>query len=400
MRYSYTARDAKGAIVKGVIDADRPKAAAAVLNGRKLLPISVTPLQPWMDIGNSLTRMRRVSAVEVTNFTRQLSTMITAGLPLTDGLNLLKLQSSPMFSPIVGSILDDVQGGVSLSDALAKYPRVFSKVYVALVKAGEAAGVLETILNRLADSLEKSREFSAKVKGAMIYPVIVLIGMVGVMGIMVVVVIPKLTTLYAEFGVQLPFATRVVVGISDIALHRGWLIAPLLIAAGYGVGWYLKQPAGRKQWDKLIYKVPVVGPLLRQIMLTELTQTLSLLVGAGVSIVEALDIVAGALGNVVVEEAVRGVAKKVEKGFPVSISFSESELFPPILGQMMAVGEETGKLDDVLIKLSAYYATESEQQVKALTTAIEPLIIILLGLGVGFLIFSIVMPIYTLTNQF
>lgn len=400
MRFHYTARDDKRNIHRGIVDADQSKTAAAILKERKLLPIDIVAVQPWMDIGNSLAKFRKISPVEVTNFTRQLSTMITAGLPLTDGLNILKLQSSSSFSPVVKSIIDDIQGGVSLSDALAKHPQVFSKVYVALIKAGEAAGVLETILSRVADSLEKSREFTSKVKGAMIYPIIVLIGMVAVMGVMVVVVIPKLTTLYSDFGVEIPFATQAIVSISDLVIHWGWLFLPLLIAAGYGVGWYLKQPTGRKQWDRQIYKIPVVGPLLQQIMLTELTRTFSLLVGAGVSIVEALNIVAEALDNVKVEEQVRGIAKKVEKGFPVSISFSECELFPPILGQMMAVGEETGKLDDVLQKLSTFYESESEQKVKALTTAIEPLIIILLGIGVGFLVFAIIMPIYTLTSKF
>lgn len=400
MRFRYTARDNKGTLQKGTIDADKSRTAAAVLKERQLLAVSIEPVQRWLDLGAGLAKFRRVSTTEVANFTRQLSTMITAGLPLTDGLNLLKLQSSVTFSPVVGSILDNVQGGESLSDALAKHPQVFSQVYIALVKAGESAGVLETILGRLADNLEKSREFSSKVKGAMIYPVIVLVGMLAVMILMVVVVIPKLTTLYSEFGVKLPLATQIIVGISDVTIKFGWFILPLLILLGFGVKRYLNQSAGRKVWDKVSYQIPVVGPLLQQIMLTELTQTLALLVGAGVSIVEALKIVAGALGNVVVEEQIQNVAKKVEKGFPVSISFSESETFPPILGQMIAVGEETGKLDDVLAKLSKYYETESEQKVKALTTAIEPLIIILLGVGVSFLVVSIIMPIYNLTNQF
>lgn len=400
MKYRFTARDEKRAVHSGVIDAEGTKSVAAVLKERKLTPINIVPIQAWMDIGVSFSKLRKVGSVEVSNFTRQLATMITAGLPITDGLNLLKLQSSPMFSPIVGAILDDVQGGVSLSEALSKHPQVFSKVYIALVKAGESAGVLETILQRLADSLEKSREFGAKVKGAMVYPIIIIIGMIVVIAIMMVVVIPKLTDLYKDFGAELPFATKVIVALSNFSTHYWWLTIILIVGAVYGARYLINRPDGRKKWDAAKFKIPILGQLLQQVMLTEMTRTLSLLVGAGVSVVEALNIVAGALGNTVVEAEVHNIAKKVEQGFPLSISFSESPVFPPMLGQMVAVGEETGKMDEVLAKLSGFYETESDHQVKALTTAIEPLIIVLLGGGVGFLMFAVIMPIYTLTSKF
>jgi len=282
---------------------------------------------------------------------------------------------------------------------MGKHPQAFSKVFVSLVKAGEAAGVVETILNRLADNLEKSREFKAKVISAMIYPVIVLLGMVGVMMVMMVVVVPKLTEVYKQFNADLPVATKTVIAISDFMVNYWFIVIILmggLVAGGVA---YLKTPVGKRWWDDLLYKIPIVGPLSKQVMMTELTRTLALLVGAGVSVVEALNIVADALGNVVIESEIKLIAKRVEKGFPISISFSESGHFPPIAGQMIAVGEETGKLDDVLTKLSSYFESESEQKVKGLTAAIEPLIIILLGIGVGFLIFAIILPIYDITNK-
>ncbi len=400
MKFKYLARDEKGLSSKGIIEAVDKSAVVGALRERKLIPIKIDAYKPILDTSGILTKFGHVGGEDVTNFTRQLSTMITAGLPITDALNLLKLQSSQQFSLVVSSILTDVGAGLGLSEAMVKFPKVFSKVYIALVRAGEAAGVLEKILNRLADNMEKNREFGSKVKGAMIYPIIVLLGMVGVMIVMMVAVVPKLTTLYGEFGANLPLATKIVIGMSNFMINLWWLVLLLL----GGVVWVLRllinKPEGRRWIDSWVYKVPVIGSLSQQIMLTEMTRTLALLVGAGISIVEALNIVSTALGNVVVESEMKRIARQVEKGFPVSVSFSESPIFPVMIGQMMAVGEETGKLDEVLEKLSSYYESESEQRVKGLTTAIEPLIIILLGVGVGFLVFSIIMPIYNLTSQF
>ncbi len=400
MKFRYTARDEKRLVRSGVIEADTAKIVVATLQERKLTPVAISPVQSWQDLGSSFYRWRKVSDVEVTNFTRQLATMITAGLPITDGLNLLRLQSSSAFSPVVAAILANVQGGVSLSDSLVQHPQVFSKVYVALVKAGEAAGVLETILNRLADTLERGREFNAKVKGAMIYPAIIVIGMVVVVAIMMIVVIPKLTSLYADFGAELPFATKVIVAMSNLATHFWWAVIIVGGGIGYGLRWYILQPTGRRQWDAATFRIPIVGKLVQQVLITELTRTLALLVGAGVSVVEALNIVADAMNNLPVQEAVHKIAKKVEKGFPLSVCFADDPLFPPMLGQMVAVGEETGKMDEVLAKLANFYETESDHQIKALTTAIEPIIIVVLGAGVGFLMFAVIMPIYNLTNNF
>ena len=399
MRFRYAARDGSGKMIRGTVDAVDAKSAAGVLKERKMLPISLDQDSKSINLANFTVKWGRISVSDMANFTRQLSTMITAGLPLTDSLSLLRMQSGPALSPVVSAILLDVQSGVSLSEAMGKHPQAFSKVFVSLVKAGEAAGVVETILNRLADNLEKSREFKAKVISAMIYPVIVLFGMVGVMMVMMIVVVPKLTEVYKQFNADLPIATKTVIAISDFMVHY-WFLAGLgLVGLIVGAIAYLKTPMGRRWWDELVYKIPIVGPLSRQVMMTELTRTLALLVGAGVSVVEALNIVADALGNVIIESEIKLIAKRVEKGFPISISFSESGHFPPIAGQMIAVGEETGKLDDVLTKLSSYFESESEQKVKGLTAAIEPLIIILLGIGVGFLIFAIILPIYDITNK-
>lgn len=401
MKYTYKGVNDTGQHINGELEAADPRVAAAVLREQKLTPISVSPKNEMLDIVAITGKFGGISSSEVTNFTRQLSTMITAGLPLTDALNLLKLQSGPKFSVVVNGILSDVQGGVSLSEALGRHPDAFSKIYVASVKAGEAAGIMDTILNRLADTMEKSREFNAKVKGAMIYPVIIFLGMIGVMMVMMIYVVPKLKDLYAGFNTELPFATKLIIGMSGLFTNPVYFtLMVLAVVGGYlGLRAYIATSTGRKNWDIFLYKLPIAGPILEMIQLTELTRVTSLLVGAGVSIVDALNIVADSLGSSVMRTEIQRIARQVEKGFPVSVSFTESGKFPPIVGQMVAVGEETGKMDEVLAKLSHYYENESEEKVKGLTTAMEPLIILIMGLGVGFLGFAIILPIYGILNK-
>ena len=399
MKYRYVAKSQTGQTVKGELETGNERAAAAMLREKGLMLVKLVGSFDLGSVLNVGALFRHVGVTEMANFTRQLSTMVTAGLPLTDALNLLRVQSTPGLSGVVNTLLADVQGGMALSSAMEKHAKVFTKVYVALIRAGEKAGIMEKVMMRLAENLEKTREFKSKVVGAMIYPIIILIGMVIVTAIMMIYVIPKLSALYDDFGAELPWATKVVIGLSDFSVNYWWAIGVTLALVTFGVRAYLMSEKGRWQWDSLMYKIPVMGPLSRQVMLTELTRTLSLLIGAGVSVVEALNIVADATGNVVVQKSVQRIAKQVEKGFPVAISFAESEIFPPLVGQMAAVGEETGKLDDVMIKLSAYFETESGEKIKGLTTAIEPLILMLLAVGVGFLMYAIIIPIYQLTNE-
>lgn len=400
MKFKYTARDSNGKPVKGTVEANSPEAAARQIADQKMVPVGIQKIGEGFSLSALGAMTGRVSSNELTNFTRQLSTMITAGLPLTDALNLLKTQSGAALSKVVGSIMEDVQGGISLSTAMGKFPKVFSRVYVALIKAGEQAGVMETILNRLADTTEKSREFRGKVTGAMIYPIIILVGMVGVMALMMLVVVPKLTALYADFGAELPGATKALIAMSDFSTHYWWLLT-ILIGGGFlGLREYVRTPSGKSSLDKFIYRLPIFGPLAKEVMLTEFTRTLGLLVSAGVSVVEGLGIVQDTSGNSLARKDIARIAKQVEKGFPLSIGFTESDIFPPIVGQMVAVGEETGKLDEVLAKLSHFFETESDEKVKALTTAIEPIILVVLAIGVGFLMYAVIMPIYSITNEF
>ena len=399
MKVRFTAKDAAGKKVNGTVEVATLRAAAGVIREQKLTPMSLEEVKSGFSLASLNNTIGKVSQSDLTNFTRQLATMITAGLPLTDALNLLKIQSPPPLAKVIAVVLGDVQGGVSLSTSLSKHPKIFSKVYVALVKAGESAGLMEKILNRLADTSEQNREFRGKIVGAMIYPLIITIGMVGVIALMVLLVVPQLSKLYADFGAELPFETRALIWVSDVSVKYWWMIIGIGVLLFWGFRKLISTEAGRTGLDKGIFKIPIMGSLAKQTIVTEFTRTMSLLLSAGVSVVESLRIVADSVGNVVVERDVKRIANQVEKGFPVSISFTESEFFPPIIGQMTAVGEETGKMDEVLGKISAYFESESNQKVKGLTTAIEPIILIVMAVVIGFLMYAIIMPIYQITNK-
>lgn len=400
-RFSYQAKDKNGKSVAGKVEAATAETAARILRERGLTVIRLTPEQKFFLVAAIETFTNRVGLDDVTNFTRQFSMMVTAGLPITDALVILRAQSKPNLKPVVGQILSEVEGGSSLSSAMKKHPAVFSQVYVSLVEAGETGGVLDQILSRLADNLESQREFQAKVKGALIYPVIVVIGMVAVATVMMVLVVPRLTSLYSEFNADLPFATKVLITVSGLVQKYLFVFVVVIITAIWAFIAFSKTPLGREKVDGWKFKIPVAGNLMRQVILTEFSRTLGLLVGAGIPILEGLKVVSGVVGNVVVSKAVDRAAVRVEKGFALAYALSqEPDIFPPILYQMLSVGEETGKVDETLSKVSHVFEQESEHAVGNLTAAIEPIIMVVLGVGVGFLVIAIIMPIYNLTSQF
>ena len=399
-RFIFKAKDKSGKVVTGEVEASNESQAARLVRGKGLLVLSIKKA-----VENPLNLIKkfkdRITTNDVATFTRQFSTMVAAGLPITESLLILKSQAKGSMGKVVSQILADVEGGESMSKAFMKHPTVFSPTYIALVKSGEAGGVLDTVLVRLADSLEKQQEFKGKVKGALIYPMIIIIGMIIVAFIMMIFVIPRLTSLYSEFNAELPLPTRILIGMSD-AVITYWPITLAVVVGGiYAFQAYRKTKKGRLKTDELAFRIPIVGQLSREVILTELTSTLSLMVGAGVSILEGLNITSEVVSNVVIGNALKDVSTQVEKGFPVSFAFAKHpDAFPFILSQMVAVGEETGKMEEVLSKVSHVFEVESDQKVKSLTAAVEPIVMVILGLGVGFLVIAIILPIYNLTSQF
>jgi len=399
-KFKYRVKDKEGNERKGIVEALNQHQAVKILHERGFLIISLHTKTPGIVDGVKGGVFTRVSESDRVNFTRQFATMITAGLPITDALNILELQASPTMAKIIGDILREVEGGGNLATAMEKHSEVFDKIYVSLIRSGEAAGVLDKVLTRLADNLEKQREFTSKVKSAMIYPIIVVGGMIVVFIIMIIFVIPKMTSIYEEFKADLPIPTKILIGVSHFATNYWWLAIILVAGCVVGIKLMSAQPNVRRMIDDFMFKIPIIGKLRKQIMLTEFTRTMSLLVGAGILIVEAIEIGRGSLTSITYNEAIQKAGKEVEKGLPFATALARSGLFPPILPQMVAVGEETGKIDDVLGKVSNYFEQEADEAVKGLTSALEPLIMIVLGLGVGFLMMAVIMPIYQLTSQF
>ncbi|BCX14934.1 MAG: phytochrome sensor protein [Patescibacteria group bacterium] len=401
-RFNFKAKDRNGKLVSGLVEANDERHAASLIREKDLILLSLSS-QREDNLNLILNKFKnRIKEDDVATFTRQLATMVNAGLPITESLLILKNQAqNAALKDMLTQILADVQEGQSLSNAIGKYPNVFSPTYIALLKAGEAGGVLDNVLSRLSDNMEKQVEFKGKVKGALIYPVIVVIGMVLVAAIMMIFVIPKMLSLYSEFGADLPGPTKVLMSVSGFFAKFWWLMLIIIAFLFNFFITYRKTKTGRRKIDELILKIPIFGDLQRQVALTELTRTLSLLVGAGVSILEALSILSQISGNAVIGDALEDSSKDVEKGFPLAYAFAKhSEAFPYILSQMVAVGEETGKMSEVLAKVSHVFEVESDQKVKALTSAIEPLVMIVLGIGVGFLVIAVILPIYNLTSQF
>lgn len=400
--YSFSAKDINGKKYIGEVEVLDERSLVTTLQKQGLTPIYIKPKNTFSVKISFIPKFgRSVSTSDVVGFTRQLSTMISAGLPLTDSLVILEKQSkNAYFARVIGEIVADVEGGMALSSALSKHIGVFDIVYIKLVEAGETGGVLDKILIKLAETLEKEREFKSKTKGAFIYPLIVVAVMIVVMSIMMIFVIPKLTTLYTEVGANLPLPTKVLILVSDFMRGFWWLIIIMAFGISYGFRVFAKTQKGAQIFSKLVLRLPIWGKIRKTLILAQFTRTLGLLIGAGIPIITALKVVADLLASPSYREGLDYAISRVERGSPLYQPLSTNPIFPPILGQMLRVGEETGKMDEVLNRLSIYFESESENFIRNLTTALEPVILVVLGLGVGILVLSVIMPIYNLTSQF
>lgn len=400
--FVFRAKDWNGKLVKGTLDLPSKTEVAESIKASGLVPLMIQKKDGGIFDEINKRFFGKIGSKQITTFTRQLATMMKAGLPLTDALSLLKSQveGSGLMYIVLDEALNTVRGGHTLSDVLERYKNFFGEAYVSSIKAGEEGGVLEDILLKLADNLEKENEFKSKVKGAMIYPVIVIIGMIIVTFIMMIFVIPKLTSLYSDFGSKMPAVTRGLMSVSAI-MSKFWFLIPLLVAGGFFLFKVGNQNKDfRLNKDRLILKLPIVGDLMIKTIISNTVRTLSMLLSAGISLVDALNIVANISDNELYRQAYVKIGERIQKGFSIADSFEETGIFPIVVNQMVSTGEATGKLDEVLMRVADYFSGEAEQSVKSLTAAIEPLIMIVLGIGVGFLVIAVIMPIYNLTSQF
>ena len=398
-RFNYRVFDDTNRQVAGVVEANNQAQAVGILRGKKLTIVGLTEMKGSV-FDELIASAGKPKFEEITNFTRQLSTMIASGLPLVEALRILKDQSRPQMAKVVEQILNEIEGGSSLGAAMEKTQGTFSTVYVALVKAGESAGVLDQIMKKMADTLDKQREFQNKTRGALIYPTIVFIGMITVAFIMMIFVVPKLTQMYQDFGAELPLPTKILIGVSNFMVNYWYLFFGMLAASFLIFRRWSKTPVGSLLLEQVVFKIPIWGPLKKDIVLAEFSRTMGLLSTAAIPILDGLRIVAETLGSQIYADGIIRAAVRVEKGSTLAEAIAAASDFPPILSQMIAVGEQTGKVDEILSKLADFYESQSELKVKALTTAIEPIIMVIMGVGVGFLVMAVIMPIYQLTNQF
>lgn len=385
---------------KGEIESGDIRGALLVLRRKGLIVIGLNPKVATQ--GNFIDKfLHKVGFNEVVAFTRQLATMVGAGLVLSESMDILsEQQENKSFKKALEEVSHDIKGGLTLAAALARHNGIFPPVYINLVKSGEASGKLDQVLLRMADSLEKDREFRARVRGAMIYPVVVVTMMFLVIVLMMVFVIPRLTVLYNESTLDLPLPTKILIATSNIFINFWWLMLIIAAVGVFSLRRWIKTPDGRLGFDKFLLKVPIVGKIITNVTLTNFNRTFGLLVSAGVPLLEAIHIVEDVIDNSVFKAALKQSYYGVERGLSFSAQLSNLPVFPRLISQMIKVGEETGKLDEIFTKLSEYFESESDHLIKNLTVAIEPIVLVVLGVGVGFLVLSIILPIYKLTTSF
>jgi len=393
--FEYTARNVKGEIVQNKGEFATRDDVLAHLRKNRLVVVQVreAPKQFKLNFGAG------IKTRDVVIFTRQFATMINAGLPLVQALDILAQQTENKFlADVTRAVVYDVESGHTLADALRKHPKAFSDLYVNMVAAGEAGGILDTILLRLAQFLEKNDAIVRKVKGAMVYPAVIF-SVAGIaVSVLLIFVIPTFQSMFASAGIQLPLPTRIVIGLSSLLKHYWW--AMILAAGGavFGIRRYYTTPAGKLMIDKLLLKTPVLGDLLRKSAVSRFTRTLGTLISSGVSILDGLEITARTAGNMVIHNAVMESRASIAGGETISAPLAKSKVFPPMVISMIAVGEQTGGLDEMLSKIADFYDEEVDAAVSTLLSLMEPIMIVVLGVIVGGMVVAMYLPIFDMVN--
>ncbi len=396
--FTYKVRDAQGQLIEGELAADNATIVTAKLREMGYIPIEIQKkeegLKREITIGGNKVKLKDLAI-----FSRQFATMINSGLSLLRSLNILAEQTeSKPLRETVKQVRDDIEGGGSLSAALAKHPKVFNELYVSMVRSGETGGNLDLVLVRLAETIEKQVALRGEIKSAMTYPVVVFVMVILIVTAMLIFIVPMFENLYKELGGTLPAPTRLLIGISNAIKSFWWLIIILGVAFVFGLRAWKKTESGRMFMDSFKLKVPVFGPLFHKVALSRFSRTFSDLIKSGVPILESLDIVSGTVNNAVVSKAILAVQESVKTGESVARPLLEHSVFPPMVVQMIAVGEETGALDTMLTKIADFYDQEIEATVQALTSLIEPILIAIMGAAVGGMVIALYMPMFNIVN--
>jgi type IV pilus assembly protein PilC len=393
--FAYSARALNGEILNGEIELPTREEVVGYLVRQRLRPITVNTKSRDFNIQIGTGIKTR----EVVIFTRQFSTMINSGLPLVQSLTILAEQTeNKYFSKVIAQVLLDIQAGQTLADSLRRHPKVFTDLYVNMVAAGEAGGILDVILMRLALFLEKNDALARKIKGAMVYPAVMLIVVIGCTTILLWKVVPVFAQMFTGAGLALPMPTRVVMGLSNFLQSYMWMLVLAVIALVLAVRQYYKTDSGKLLIDRMMLRMPVLGNLLRKSAVSRFTRTLGTLVSSGVSILEGLQITARTAGNRVVHDAVMKSRASIAGGATISEPLKESGVFPPMVVQMINVGEQTGGLDEMLSKIADFYDDEVDAAVSALTSILEPIMIVVMGVVIGGIVVAMYLPMFDMIN--
>ena len=397
--FIFRAVDASGGKVTGELDSDTRDGVMDALRGRGLLPLEINAKQQSAEI--TFDRFQRVSLEDLALVTRQLSTMINSGLALMRALSVLESQAeTKKLKETIASVRQAIQAGASLSDALERHPKVFSKLYVAMIRAGETGGFLEDALVRVADQLESQNRLRRQVKGAMVYPAVVLTVAIGVVIAMLAFIIPVFSGIFKQFGGKLPALTQYTVQASNLVRHQWYILLIVAVGALIGFRKWKSSEWGRPQWDGLRLKAPAkIGTVVQKVGMARWARTLASLTTAGVPMLEAIEVTGRTAGNTIIERAMTSVRNSVQGGGTIAAALADEPVFPALVTNMVRVGEETGELDTTLAKVADFYEEQVDIAVKSLTSILEPIMIAVIGTIVGFMILSMYLPMFDVYNN-
>ncbi len=398
--YIYTARREQGAILSGQLVGESKAAAVAELRRKGLTVVQLEEKRGLPNLNELLESSKRVKTRDKAVFARQFATMINSGLAVLRALAVLEEQTeNPRLRKIVAAVRSDVEMGMPLSDAMAKHPVAFDRLYVAMVRAGEASGALDQTLIRLAVQLEKDDSLRRSIKSAMVYPLLIAVFAILVMFGMILFIIPIFAAMYNDLGGQLPGLTRMMMGVSNLLTGYWFIVFPALILVVWAAVRLKKTEQGRRTWDRIKLKLPMkLGPVIQKIALARFSRTLATLVGSGVPILQAIEITGKTSGNSVIEESMMDVKESVRSGETIARPLGRVAVFPPMVTNMISIGEETGALDTMLNKVADFYEDEVDAAVKSLTSIIEPIMMIFIGGMVGLIVISMYLPIFNMMN--
>ncbi|MDP8245553.1 MAG: type II secretion system F family protein [Candidatus Hinthialibacter antarcticus] len=400
--YRYRALTAEGRPVNGSLSAPERNDAVAQLRTQGVRPIEVVEQSKTGPkvASTSAPRRGRVKQNDIQVFTAQLAALLRAGIVLSQALSILEEQTeSAAMSAILHDVREDIHGGASLSDALAKYPRQFPELYCSMIRVGESGGVLEIVLKQLATFMEKEQALRSSIMTALAYPTLVVMVGIGSIGVLVTFVIPRLGAVFADFGSKLPFLTAALIGLSDWVLRWGWLALIVMLGTGYALRRYVDTDAGRENYDRLKENFPLLGSMMVKAQIARFSRTMGTLVKSGIPVLSALNLVVSTTSSSILSKALQEVCEKVKRGEGLSTPLKQTGFFPPMVTNLIAVGEQSGSLDEMLFQVADTFDAEVEQAIKRFITLFEPIVIILMALGVGSVLFAFLLPIMNISEM-